>query len=143
MVADLVALAIYGSKNWTHGSKAPGSERRTSRSAIGSGLEINLKLGFKGRGGWIDEGEDRKIYLLGKVKNSGSKRVERLLLEALIQDADSLGDLESHEIVLGPFEPGESQEYEDLVTYLLPSGEDARGNEVFEFSYDLRVVSVE
>ena len=46
-------------------------------------------------------------------------------------------------IELDPFEPGEVQTDEDLVTWLLPSGKDARGNEVFEFSYELNVRSIE
>ena len=144
VTVGIIALSVYGAKNWTHGSHAPGqrdSPRAQARRA--ADLKINLQLGFKGRGQWIAEGEDRKIYLLGNVKNEGGSRVERLVIEALVQDEGSLGGPTSHEITLGPFEPGESQTYEDLVTYLLPKGEDAHGNEVFEFSYELNVLSID
>jgi hypothetical protein len=114
-----------------------------SSSAATGGLNVQLELGFKGRGGWIDEGEDRKIYLLGRVKNPTTDRVERLVLLARIQDEGMPGEPSRHEIVLGPFAPGERIEYEDFVTYLLPKRKDAHGNEVFEFSYELEVLRTE
>jgi hypothetical protein len=46
-------------------------------------------------------------------------------------------------MVPGPCDPSECRTHEDLVTCLLPRGEDARGNEDFALRYDVKLVAVE
>ena len=142
IVAAVLAAAVVGARHFSGDGPPSQGLDGDSNTPLRAKVDVQLRLDFKyqhGPGGrTFADGEEGNVYLLGHVENRSDQRVEEVRLRIRLDDQASSDGAQEEIFAVGPLDPGERMDFDEVYGYLAPTGDDA-----YACRYDIQVLSVE